>query len=251
MTATLVAATGAALAGWFSLRPSPVLPPRQGNSAAPVLVWCVLGAAAWVLLGRVALLAVVLAWAGRHLAAVRARRRARATTATGVLETCELLAADLAGGRSPAASLSAAAEVWPELRPVAEASALGGDVPAAMRQLADRPGAGELRLVAAAWAVSHRTGAGLAAALDRVASSIRADRATQRVVEGELASARATARLVAALPLLVQLLGLGNGQPPWSFLLHTSVGLACLAGGIGLGFLGLWWIERIADEVSG
>jgi tight adherence protein B len=99
--------------------------------------------------------------------------------------------------------------------------------------------------------VSHRTGAGLADALDRVAGTVRADRATRRVVAGELASARATARMMAALPLLVLVLGAGGGASPWGFLLGTPAGVLCLGAGLGLGALGLWWIERIADGVTG
>lgn len=248
-----VAAVGAALATWlwFRPRPVPVGAARVPHLAGSPWWWCLLGVTAWVGVGGVALAAVALGWGGRALLAVRARRRVAAETAARVLETCEQLAGDLAAGRPPSTALAAAARTWPVLEPVAEAGALGGDVPATMRELAAaRDGAGELRLVAAAWSVSQRTGAGLGAALDRVAATIRADAATRRVVEGELASARATARLVAALPVLVQLLGIGSGTTPWQFLFHTPLGLACLAGGLALGFAGLWWIERIADGVS-
>lgn len=248
---TTLAAAGVATAVWLAWRPAPLAAPApRRRELALVPWWCLVAVVAWVGLGAVALVAVGLVWAGRTLLAVRARRRTAGAVAARLLESCEQLAADLAAGHSPDHALRAAAETWPVLAPVAEAAALGGDVPSALRELADRPGAGELRLVAAAWAVSQRTGSGLAAALDRVAASIRADRATQRVVEGELASARATARLVAALPLLVQLLGAGSGGAPWEFLLRTPLGLASLAAGLALGFLGLWWIERIADGVS-
>jgi tight adherence protein B len=190
------------------------------------------------------------AWAGHRLWRARGEARARSTTRERVLETCDLLVAELGAGQPPEAALARAADAWPQLAPVAQASALGGDVPAALRLLSAAPGADGLALVAAAWVVAHRTGHGLADALGRLAESLRQAAATDRVVQGELASARATARLVGALPAVALAMGAGSGGDPVGFLLGTPVGLACLAGGLLLGFVGLAWIERIAAGVG-
>ena len=180
------------------------------------------------------------------------RRERRAAEATGrrVLDTCEHLAAELAAGQPPGAALSRAAADWPDLGPVAEAFRVGSDVPGALRSVAARPGAGDLRLLAAAWHVAHRTGQGLADAVDRVSRELVAARATRRVVQGELASARATARLVALLPVAALAMGSGVGGDPVGFLLRTPAGWLCLATGLAFGLAGLWWIEALARGVD-
>jgi tight adherence protein B len=186
----------------------------------------------------------------RPLSLYAARRRTAADQAA-VLEVCDLLAADLAAGRPPDAALSAAAERWPPLGRVVDALRLGADVPDAMRRVAaERRGAADLRWVAGAWQVSQHSGHGLAAALERTARGLRARRRTRRLVDSELASARATARLVACLPFAVLLMGSGAGSDPWSFLLGTPIGWACAAVGSGLAGAGLWWIERLADQAA-
>jgi tight adherence protein B len=130
---------------------------------------------------------------------------------------------------------------------VAAAARLGADVPAALRRLGERGGAGGLVRLAAAWELCAATGAGLAFAVQQLLESIRSEQEVGRIVHGELASARATARLVAALPVVVLLAAQGAGARPWHFLLQTGPGLACLASGAALAVLGLGWIERIAS----
>jgi tight adherence protein B len=215
-----------------------------------------LGAAVVLLLflpgGVVAPLVVALlaGCAGRHLWRQRAATARAERTARCLLEACDLVAAELAAGRTGEAALTEAAQAWPAFGPVADVCRLGGDVPASMRALSAEPGADGLRLLAAAWVISQRTGAGLASSSRRVADSVRRDQATRRLVRGELASARATARLVAVLPVVALLMGSGAGADPWTFLLRTPPGIACLSAGLAVGFAGLWWIELIAREVD-
>lgn len=247
----------AALASALLVRPpprspaTPGLPDRMRTGLPVAMVTVVLAA---VVAPRLGAALLVLACAGVVAVLLvrrqRARRAARVVAAR-VLETCEVLAAELAVGQPPGDCLGRAAAAWPPLEPVAAAFRVGADVPAALRAVAvDLPGAGDLRVVAAAWQVAHRTGEGLAGTVDRVSESLREAAGTRRVVAGELASARATARLVAALPVLALLMGSGAGGDPWGFLLTTPPGLACLALGLGFGLAGLWWIESIARDAE-
>ena len=198
----------------------------------------------------VALLAAAVALAGRALWSRRQRRRAVEAGQRRVLDFCQQLAAELGAGQPPGSALERAARGAPGLAPVAQAFLLGGDVPSALREAGSEPGHQDLHLAAAAWQVAHRSGGGLSAALLRVAAGLRATQATRRVVRAELASARATARLMAGLPVLALLMGSGIGGDPIGFLLGSPWGLACLAAGLALEFAGLWWIEAIADAVA-
>jgi tight adherence protein B len=181
----------------------------------------------------------------------RRRSRIRLRVLQGVLlETCQQLSSELRSGQPPGAALDHAAKLWPALAPAAEAFKVGADVPAALRDTAAQLEVRDLRLLAAAWQLAHRTGQGLAAALERVVEQLLTARATRRVVDGELASARATARLVAALPVVALAMGSGTGGDPVAFLLSTPAGWGCLGVGLGLGVGGLWWIEAIAAEVE-
>lgn len=252
MTAWLAAATaGCAVA--LLLTPRHVVRPAGAGRAWPataLAATAVLVALAPLRVSVLVLLGAALAAAGTALWRRRAARQQAARTSATVVEVCEQLAAELASGQPPGPALDRAARDWPALLPVAEAFRIGSDVPAALRRAAAAPGAGDLQWVAAAWQVAQRTGQRLADAVDRVALELRAAQATRRVVDGELASARATAKLVAALPVAALAMGSGVGGDPWAFLLGTPVGLGCLTAGLALGFLGLWWIEAIARDVD-
>ena len=167
-----------------------------------------------------------------------------------VRECCDALAAELSVGVPPGQALVVAEEIWPPWQQVATAHRVGGSVPAAMVELAEtRPGAGDLAQVAAAWELSHHSGSTLAASLGAVAEELADKQATRALVRTELSSARSTARLVVALPVLTLLVGSSNGDP-LGWLVGSPGGLVCLAAGLALALAGLGWIERIAASVE-
>lgn len=256
VTAALTAATAVALLA----RPRPRTRLAPAWVPGPVAWW--LGVVLLVTAGlltaqrlslRVGALVVVaagVAVAGRALWRRRLRRQEVELGQARVLDFCQQLAAELQAGQPPGTALERAARGWPQLQPVASAFRLGGDVPTGLRLAAQGPGLHDLGLAAAAWQVAHRSGGGLSAAVLRVATGLRATQATRRVVRAELASARATARLMAGLPVLALLMGSGIGGDPLAFLFGSPWGLACLVAGLALQFGGLWWIEAIADAVA-
>lgn len=262
-------ALGAALAAGSAVllwqRPTRRLPPHL--SAPEVLGarrWLVPAAAVSVVVGvamasgrwgvhRTVLVAVAAAVALALGHAVRRRRRARVAEQRRdlVLAACEGLAADLRSGQPPVHALRRAVRDWPELRPVLVAAEVDAEVPGALRELARAPGAGELDTVAAAWWVAHEVGTGLAGPLAEVVASLRARRRTAGLVAAEVAAARATAHVLALLPVAVLAMSAAMGGDPLGFLGGTTPGLVCLVGGLGLTGLGWWWLDRIADGVLG
>ncbi|MET1060121.1 MAG: type II secretion system F family protein [Nocardioides sp.] len=251
----LGAVAAAVLAGSGAGLLVPARPARNPVGGWPWLALALAGAALVVAVLRPdrVVPALVLAAAAGGLLWLRGRRRAAVgarARAARVQEACEVMAGELAAGLPPGRVLAAAATVCPELTGVVAAHRLGGSVPESLRAAAVEPGAGDLVLVAAAWQVAHRSGAGLAEALGGVSGALRERQSLRRMVASELASARATARLMVALPALTLLMGSGIGGDPLGFLVGTPGGWACLAGGLALELAGLGWIEAIARAVE-
>jgi len=194
-----------------------------------------------------AAVAVLLGWGLLRLEARARRARLAAERRDRVLDFGEALLGELRAGQPLLRCLERSAGADPETAAVVSAARLGVDVPTALRRVAERPGAEGLLGLAAAWHLCAGLGSGLALAVERVVEGVRAEQATSRLVEAEVASARATARLVAALPLLVLLVAQGVGAEPWHFLLGTWPGVACLGVGGALMFAGLEWIDRVAE----
>jgi tight adherence protein B len=88
------------------------------------------------------------------------------------------------------------------------------------------------------------TGAGLADALDRIGEAMRHEHEVANEVSGQLSSTRATAVILATLPLVAVAMGSLLGADPLHVLTGTPVGGGCLVLGLSLIGLGWWWISR-------
>ncbi|HEV7187490.1 MAG TPA: pilus assembly protein TadB [Blastococcus sp.] len=194
------------------------------------------------------LVAVLGAGAGflgaRWLRSARADRRADVRLRS-LADGLGALAADLRSGRSVAAAIGAAADACADdecgrglttaLR--APGAPVAGDADPVLREAFVRIGA--------AGTLSARTGCSLAAVAAAVEDDLRARSRLRLELRAATAAPRASAALLAGLPVLGLAMGTGIGAGPWSVLTGTSVGQALLVAGLGLEAAGLAWSRRL------
>ncbi|MEU4038606.1 type II secretion system F family protein [Streptomyces collinus] len=185
----------------------------------------------------------------RRMRLARQARRDREARADAVIGLCGALAGEVRAGRQPGEALLRAARdsggLGDAQAAVVAAARFGGDVPGALAVAARQPGAEGLLGLAACWRVAVDQGAGLAAGLDRLDGALRAERDQRADLRAQLAGARATALMLAALPALGLLLGSAMGADPLRVLLHSGAGLGCLVAGAVCEAAGTWWAARI------
>ncbi|MEU2061972.1 type II secretion system F family protein [Streptomyces sp. NPDC013455] len=241
-----VVATG--LPGWEQARARLVR--LRGRLGAE---WWALGVGLVIALLGASVIPVVAAAAGvpvlRRVRLARRARSARERRADAVIALCGALAGEVRAGRQPGDALLRAARdsggLGDAQATVVAAARFGGDVPGALAAAARQPGAEGLLGLATCWRVAVDQGAGLAAGLDRLDGALRAERDQRADLRAQLAGARATAVLLAALPALGLLLGSAMGADPLRVLLHSGAGFACLTAGAVFEAAGTWWAVRI------
>lgn len=259
--AHILAAAFAFVAAWLALPSGTRSVARLGATAVTQsrmpwrrsLLASAAALAAWQLLRTEGLPVLVLGFGGAAVAAVaqrlitgRRQRQTRSRRQVACVELCDALAAELDGGLPAVTALERSCASWPELASVVSAARLGDDVGAALRRCSQLPGAEGLRAVGAAWDVASRSGAALAVVLSRVATGLRNDQESRAEVAAALGPPRATAKMLAVLPVFGIGLGFSMGADPLRFLLHTGAGVVCLSAGAALALLGVWWVERLA-----
>jgi tight adherence protein B len=206
-------------------------------------------------LAAVASTALVAALAGLvAFAGVRAwlgRRRDDRTDAelSALTEGLGALAADLRSGRSLEAATDAAVAACADEvcgRGLALAIRAPGAGPlaeqgAAMREAQHR--------ISAAVLLSTRTGCSLAAVASAVEDDLRARQRHRRELRSVTAAPRASAAMLAGLPLLGLAMGSGVGADPWRVLTTTGTGQGLLVAGVALELTGLAWSARLVRRV--
>jgi tight adherence protein B len=168
---------------------------------------------------------------GMRAALGRAARRRAAAARSRDLDDLTALAADLRAGLP-------AGDVGLGSPPASTAVAVGSS--------GHSPSGGRLReLTAAVWRLAERTGAPVADLVERIEADARADDRARAAAAAEAAGMRATAVLLAALPVGGIGLGYSVGVDPLQVLLHTPLGAACAVGALVLQSAGLLWADRL------
>jgi tight adherence protein B len=193
----------------------------------------------------------IIARAGSTLGEVRRRRGEAGLRRSAVIELCDGIATELAAGRAPAVALAESAAVLdPAVGSALFAPRPGERIPDLLDRMAGSPGAEGLRLLAACWRIGAERGGALASVIQSLADALREEEAHRREVTAQLAGPRATARLLAGLPLLGLGMAAALGARPLAFLFGTAPGVGCLLTGAGLDVLGLWWTQRLATAAG-
>lgn len=229
---------------------------RVGAGGAVFATVCA-GVAAAVLLPLTTFLAIAIVGATASLRYRRRRRMRRAMDEGRAIEAAlDVLVGELRVGSHPVpafcvAAAETAGAVAVSLRAVAARARLGADVAAGLRAAArssalpthwDR--------LAVCWQLASDHGLAIATLMRTAQRDIaERQRFSARVTSG-MAGARATAAILAGLPLLGVLLGQLIGAQPLGFLLSGHTGGWLLVVGVTLACVGLLWSDRITGRVA-
>lgn len=230
--------------------------PARLRFGAPVAGLAAAGAAALVAGPTVGVAAALMVLTAGHRRRCSGRARRRDRELRELLAGLEVVVAELRVGAHPAAACTGAAEdskgsVAEVFRSAAATAMLGGS---ASSGLTVEPDTQLLRLelerVAATWRIAEEHGIALAELLDASRSDLLGRIRFRSRVDSGMAGARATATVLAALPVLGLGLGQMTGAAPVAVLLSGGLGGVLLVTGTGLGCAGLLWTDRITRGVT-
>jgi tight adherence protein B len=213
--------------------------------------------AAAVLLPLTTVLAVAVVGATASLRYRRHRRIRRALGEGRTLETAlDVLVGELRVGSHPVRAFGVAAEesvgaIAVSLRAVAARARLGADVTAGLREAARSSSLpAQFDRLAVCWQLASDHGLAIATLMRAAQRDIAERQRFSARVSSSMAGARATATILAGLPVLGVLLGQMIGARPLSFLLGGHGGGWLLVVGSTLACGGLLWSDRITDRFA-
>ncbi|WET79154.1 type II secretion system F family protein [Amycolatopsis sp. QT-25] len=244
MNPWILLSCGAALACW----PRPVASTPFGRRLPRVV-----RAAWWPLPALLVLPLLGIGWAVATLVVsltVRQEHRWR-TRAKAALAEAELTASvlrtmigELRAGAHPVAAAEATAEAVPaaseRLRGLSAAARLGGETADP-----DAPSA-----LVNAWTLANRFGLPMADVLDAARRDAEAEIGFRRRLDAKMAGPRASATVLAVLPLVCLPLGEAMGASPLGVLTGTGAGQFLLVVGSGLIWAGTAWCRTLTGRVA-
>ncbi|GAB2871182.1 type II secretion system F family protein [Lentzea nigeriaca] len=182
---------------------------------------------------------------GKRNRALRAATEALSDGLSGVVD-------ELRAGAHPATAAESAARDTPApadevLKAAAATARFGGDVERTLRELRQPLIGTAVDQLARAWHVSAKHGVALADVLDATRRDLDQRAAFGRQVHARMAGPRASAAVLAGLPVFGVLLGELSGARPLHTLVATAAGQVLLVLGAGFLAVGLWWTKRITE----
>uniref|UniRef100_A0A5Q5CNM1 Type II secretion system protein n=1 Tax=Mycobacterium sp. (strain JLS) TaxID=164757 RepID=A0A5Q5CNM1_MYCSJ len=185
------------------------------------------------------------------------RRRIRRNRESESLQSAlEVLVGELRVGAHPVAAFETAAgeidgQVADSLRAVAARARLGADVAAGLHDTARKSSlASQWDRIAVCWQLAQTHGLSIAALMQTAQRDIAERQRFSSRVSAGMAGARATAAVLAGLPVLGIGLGQMIGADPGRLLLGGGAGGWLLLIGVTLSCAGLLWSDRITAGVT-
>jgi tight adherence protein B len=226
--------------------------PSPRRSPAPIIAAL---AAVAVLLGPAPALALgLLAAAGRSHWRARERVRAELATTAALAEALRTMVAELRAGAHPALAAESAAAEAPApaatlMRAVAGSARLGGQLGDLPRTESSGPVRSVLERLTGAWALTQRHGLPMAEVLDAVRRDVSAGVRFRTQLQARLAGPRASALVLACLPVVGVALGEAMGAHPAHVLFTSTPGQVLLVLGCALLWAGTGWTARLTAPV--
>jgi tight adherence protein B len=137
-----------------------------------------------------------------------------------------------------------------DLREVIRHVDLGISFEQALQVWVQRSSLRSVRLAVACITLAYETGGSSAQSIGAVRMTVRNALSAEASVQANAAQARASAILLAALPLVLSGPMIAFNATARLFMLHTPAGVAILLGGLTLDAIGFWWMSSMIAKAE-